>query len=217
MAKANIDVKVGASVPGEFYELIVGGKVQTYNWGEGPLFQGGNDPYSNIGSPIDQSAPPVLNESDTSGSIMNILDEVLSLGSKINPLFGIPSELKRMSDQGIDISEILGPYGQGGNDVKKGTKFMEGLMEMIKPAINSIRPKMTTTISSRMGGPYYHTGNPIESRVYPELFNVEPPLDREMGSMDLQRITEELEGRGFGEIEIDRFIDAIVNQDVKPK
>ena len=45
MAKANIDVKVGASVPGEFYELIVGGKVQTYNWGEGPLFQGGNDPY----------------------------------------------------------------------------------------------------------------------------------------------------------------------------
>jgi hypothetical protein len=35
--------------------------------------------------------------------------------------------------------------------------------------------------------------------------------------MDLQRITEELEGRGFEEIEIDRFIDAIVNQDVKPK
>jgi hypothetical protein len=195
MAKANIDVKVGASVPGEFYELIVGGKVQTYNWGEGPLFQGGNDPYSNIGSPIDQSAPPVLNESDTSGSIMNILDEVLSLGSKINPLLGIPSELKRMSDQGIDISEILGPYGQGGNDVKKGTRFME----VIKPAINSIRPKMTT------------------SRVYPELFHVEPPLDREMDSMDLQRITEELEGRGFEEIEIDRFIDAIVNQDVKPK
>ena len=72
MAKANIDVKVGASVPGEFYELIVGGKVQTYNWGEGPLFQGGNDPYSNIGSPIDQSAPPVLNESRILGKFFNL-------------------------------------------------------------------------------------------------------------------------------------------------
>ena len=45
MAKANIDIQVGNVVEGSHYELIVGGKPQVYNWGEGPWFQGGFHPY----------------------------------------------------------------------------------------------------------------------------------------------------------------------------
>ena len=45
MAKANIDIQVGNVVEGSHYELLVGGKPQVYNWGEGPWFQGGFHPY----------------------------------------------------------------------------------------------------------------------------------------------------------------------------